>query len=290
MVNALPIDNKLRAIDSISIAVLKEKEQMADATMLNLYPSWTNEYVHYNTELPREYKIDLSHFCMPCDSRLVTSHFGYRPRFRRKHYGTDIKVYVGDTIRAAFDGKVRLVKYEGKGYGKYVLIRHPNGLETLYGHMSKQLVKEDQEVKAGQPIGLGGSTGRSTGSHLHFETRFVGDFINPELLFSFEAHDVKGDTYVYRANGRSGFVNERDLASNTSTETVTSEASKAEESRQFQAQQRQRTSRSQIYKVKKGDTLSSIAKRYHTTVDRLCKLNNISKTKVLQLGQIIKCS
>ncbi len=263
---------------------------MADATLLNLYPSWTNEYVHYNTELPREYKIDLSHFCMPCDSRLVTSHFGYRPRFRRKHYGTDIKVYVGDTIRAAFDGKVRLVKYEGKGYGKYVLIRHPNGLETLYGHMSKQLVKEDQEVKAGQPIGLGGSTGRSTGSHLHFETRFVGDFINPELLFSFEAHDVKGDTYVYRANGRSSFVNERDLASNTSTETVTSEASKAEESRQFQAQQRQRTSRSQIYKVKKGDTLSSIAKRYHTTVDRLCKLNNISKTKVLQLGQIIKCS
>ncbi len=288
MVNALPIDNKLRAIDSISITDLRSREQLGDPTMLNLYPSWTNEYVHYNTELPQEYTIDLSHFCMPCDSRLVTSGFGYRPKFRRKHYGTDIKVYVGDTIRAAFDGKVRVVKYDGRGYGKYVMIRHANGLETLYGHMSKQLVKEDQMVKAGDPIGLGGSTGRSTGSHLHFETRFLGEFINPEVLFSFEAHDVRGDTYVFRANGHSGFLGTHDLA--LSEQTESDDAQKANESRQFQAQQMQRSSRGQIYKVKKGDTLSSIAKKYHTTVDKLCKLNNISKNKVLRLGQIIKCS
>ena len=88
------------------------------------------------------------------------------------HNGLDIKVYIGDTIRAAFSGKVRMVKYERRGYGKYVVIRHENGLETVYGHLSKQIVDENQYVEAGEPIGLGGNTGRSTGSHLHFETRF----------------------------------------------------------------------------------------------------------------------
>ncbi len=292
MVNALPVDNKLRAIDSISIANLRLNESIADPTMPGLYPSWTHEYVHYDTPLPREYKIDLSSFHMPCDSRVVTSHFGYRPRFHRKHYGTDIKVYVGDTIRAAFDGKVRLVKYDGRGYGKFVMIRHANGLETLYGHMSKQLVKEDQIVRAGEPIGLGGSTGRSTGSHLHFETRFLGDYINPETLFSFEMHDTRANTYVYRPNGRGSLLNEHELAANNDEDEqdeVTA-TDKAEESKEFQAQRMQRQSRSQIYKVRKGDTLSSIAKKYHTTVNKLCRLNNLTTKSVLRLGQIIKCS
>ncbi len=287
MVNALPIDNKLRAIDSISILRLRNSSRMQDATMLDLYPSWTNEYVKYNTTLPSEYKIDLRGFHMPCDSRLVTSPYGYRRKFRRFHYGTDIKVITGDTIRAAFDGKVRVVKYEGKGYGKYVIIRHPNGLETVYGHMSKQLVKENQDVRAGEPIGLGGSTGRSTGPHLHFETRFLGEFINPELLFSFEARDVKGDTYVFRPNGRGTLVGNRNIVGGE--EEMSEDMAKANESKAFQ-QQKMQQRRSQIYKVKKGDTLSSIAKKYHTTVDKLCKLNNISKRKSLKVGQIIKCS
>jgi len=289
MVNALPIDNKLRAIDSISIRRLRIQEYAEDATMAGLYPSWTNDYVRYaDADMPREYTIDLRHFCMPCESRVVTSHFGYRARFHRNHYGTDIKVYVGDTIRAAFSGKVRVVDYEGRGYGKYVIVRHPNGLETLYGHMSKQLVVPNQTVKAGDPVGLGGSTGRSTGPHLHFETRFVGEFINPEELFSFEAQDVRADSYVYRSTGKGVLVGSRDIEGG---EQVVSEAvAKAEESRQFQQQKRERSSRSQVHKVKRGDTLSSIARKYHTTVDKLCRLNNISKKKTLSLGQIIKCS
>ena len=133
-----PIDRKMRAIDSVSIVRLMQQEEVYQMPASALYPSWNNEYIrNYGVALPKEYRIDLRGFHMPTDSRLVTSHFGYRPRFRRQHYGTDIKVYVGDTIRAAFDGKVRVVKYEGKGYGKYIIIRHPNGLETLYGHMSK---------------------------------------------------------------------------------------------------------------------------------------------------------
>ncbi len=286
MVNALPIDNKLRTIDSLSLARLRHREQAtyADATMLDLYPSWTNEYVRYSAaQMPSEYKIDLTGFHMPCDSRLVTSQYGYRAKFRRMHYGTDIKVYVGDTIRAAFDGKVRVVAYEGKGYGKYVIIRHPNGLETLYGHMSKHLVRENEDIKAGEPVGLGGNTGRSTGPHLHFETRFLGEFINPELLFSFEARDVKADTYIYKGHGKGTLVNNHNI--------VGGEQAMSQQEAQAQTQQRQQQRQQRVtYKVKKGDTLYSIAKKYGTTVDKLCRLNNWSKNKVLKPGQIIRCS
>ena len=195
MVDALPIARKLRAIDSVSIARLRAREVMVDAELADLYPSWTNHFETYaNAKQPKEYAIDLRGFHMPCESRRVTSHYGYRSRFRRNHYGTDIGVRIGDTIRSAFDGKVRVGEFEARGYGKYVVIRHPNGLETIYGHMSKHLVKPNQVVKAGEPIGLGGSTGRSTGPHLHFETRFLGNKINPEHLFSFENRDVLGDT------------------------------------------------------------------------------------------------
>ena len=114
------------------------------------------------------------------------------------HKGLDIKVYIGDTIRAAFDGKVRIVRYEANGYGNYVVIRHNNGLETIYGHMSKHLVAENEQVRAGDPIGLGGNTGRSTGSHLHFETRLCGVALNPALMFDFRNQDVTGDTYLFR--------------------------------------------------------------------------------------------
>ena len=112
------------------------------------------------------------------------------------HEGLDVKVYIGDTIRAAFDGKIRMVKYDRRGYGKYVVIRHDNGLETIYGHLSKQIVAEEQYVRAGDPIGLGGNTGRSTGSHLHFETRFLGEVINPEFIFDFPNQDIVADTVI----------------------------------------------------------------------------------------------
>lgn len=290
MVDALPVDKKLRALDSISIMRLRAKEQMEDAMLSNLYPSWSNNFVRYGKEnMPNEYRIDLRGFHMPCDSRVVTSHFGYRPRFGRKHYGTDIKVYVGDTIRAAFNGKVRVVKYNAGGYGKYVIIRHPNGLETTYAHMSKQLVFENQFVKAGEPIGLGGSTGRSTGPHLHFETRFMGEIINPEELFSFEDRDVRADFFVYRLTGRNLLVN--NVGGEADEEVLTDQAiAKAKESQKFQEDRRNRASRSQVYKVRRGDTLFSIARKYNTTVDRLCSLNNIPKNKKLSPGQIIKCS
>ena len=198
-----PVDRKMKAVDSIVLNRLIEQEVFENPAG-DLYEEWDNQLTHYNgSTLPDETTVDLRGFCMPTPSRVITSNFG--ARWGRQHKGLDIKVYIGDTIRAAFSGKVRIVKYEPRGYGKYVVIRHYNGLETYYGHMSKQLVRENEEVKAGDPIGLGGNTGRSTGSHLHFETRLCGVALNPALMFDFRNQDVTGDFFTFR---RSSYAKE----------------------------------------------------------------------------------
>lgn len=287
-----PIDKKMRAVDSVALQRLIGDEQINNPAF-SLYPDWSNQYVHRyaNVQLPEEFKIDLRGFCMPTPSRVITSRYGYRASFRRQHKGLDIKVYIGDTIRAAFDGKVRVVAYEGRGYGKYVVIRHPNGLETVYGHLSKQLVRENDIIKAGEPLGLGGNTGRSTGSHLHFETRLLGEAIDPAKLFDFEAQDVTGDFYVFRSNGRGSVLDAH--TANRDDEAIQNaieqQRAKAAESRQFQVQKRTRSA-AQVHKVKSGETLSSIAKKHGTTVDKLCRLNGIKRTAVLRLGQVLRCS
>lgn len=295
-----PIDRKMRAIDSIELVRMSEREAIADlqSPAAALYPSWDNEYTRsYGVTLPSEYRIDLRNFCMPCDSRMVTSHYGYRRSFRRQHYGTDIKVFVGDTIRAAFSGKVRVVAFERYGYGNYVIIRHPNGLETVYGHMSRHLCKPNQIVRAGDVIGLGGSTGRSTGSHLHFETRFLGQFIDPERLFDFEAQDVKGDYYLFRSNGRGTMLAATDNVvggeEEMNEETANALIAKQNESEAFQQkriQQIKAKPRTRVHKVKSGETLSTIARKCGTTVDKLCRLNHIKRNAVLRPGQILKYS
>lgn len=169
-----------------------------------LYPEWSNDYVHkyQDVELPDSVVISMKGYRMPTDSTRITDKFGYRPRRGRAHLGLDVKVKTGDTIRAAFDGKVRISRYERRGYGHYLVIRHPNGLETVYGHLSRKLVAENEIVHAGDPIGLGGSTGRSTGSHLHFETRILGNALNPALLFDFPNQKAATDFYVYQKNTR----------------------------------------------------------------------------------------
>ena len=159
---------------------------------------WNSKAVNPFSEadVPESQVIDVTGHCMPVPG-YITSNYGYRKKFRRMHKGVDLKIQRNDTIYAAFDGKVRLTSYERKGYGYYIIIRHPNGLETVYGHLNRQLVQPDQMVRAGEPIGLGGSTGRSTGPHLHFETRFMGYAINPCAIFDFENQTTHTDTYTF---------------------------------------------------------------------------------------------
>ena len=286
-----PVDKKMKKVDSVALNRLIYQE-MLDNPASDLYDEFDNISTHYraNTPLPDEATIDLRGFCMPTPSRLITSNFG--ARWGRQHKGLDIKVYIGDTIRAAFSGKVRVVKYEAKGYGKYVVIRHYNGLETYYGHMSKQLVKENQEVKAGDPIGLGGNTGRSTGSHLHFETRLCGVALNPALMFDFRNQDVTGDFYTFRRSSYAAEAAQATLlrganaSSNNAGRFETDDDDDTEMA--IAAPEASFAPETHFHKVKKGETLQSIAKKRGMTVDALCKLNRIGKNIRLMPGQILK--
>ena len=278
-----PVDRKMKSVDSMLLQRIIEQEERMNPSA-DLYQDWNNVYAHRETSLPDTFRIDLRGFCMPTSSRIVTSNFG--ARWGRQHKGLDIKVYVGDTIRAAFSGKIRIVNYEPKGYGKYVVIRHHNGLETIYGHMSKHLVVENQDVKAGEPIGLGGNTGRSTGSHLHFETRLCGVALNPALMFDFHNQDVTGDFYNFR---RSRYAAESAQATRLRGAGVTRTNGDDDDSDMAVASSRSSyTPTARYHKVKKGETLQSIARKCHTTVAALCKINRIGKTKRLMPGQILK--
>ena len=278
-----PVDRKLKAVDSVALRNIILQEEIANPAE-SLYEDWDNTYAHRATELPDSFLIDLRGFCMPTDNKVVTSNFG--SRWGRQHKGIDVKVYIGDTIRAAFDGKVRIVRYEARGYGKYVVIRHNNGLETIYGHMSKWLVNENQEVRAGEPIGLGGNTGRSTGSHLHFETRLCGVALNPAIMFDFRNQDVVDDFYMFHrnsyehesvaANNLRGVQGKSYGSDNDDVELATAApAAKYESNVRF-------------HKVQRGETLSSIARKCGTTIDAICKLNRIGKNIRLMPGQILK--
>ena len=278
-----PIDRKMKAVDSVALQRLIFTENY-DSPAEDLYEDWSNKYAHHETALPDSFRISLRDFCMPTDSRVLTSNFG--ARWGRQHKGLDIKVYIGDTIRAAFSGKVRVVRYERRGYGKYVVIRHYNGLETIYGHMSAQLVKEDQEVRAGDPIGLGGNTGRSTGSHLHFETRLCGVALNPALMFDFRNQDVVDDYYMFH---KSSYQRESAVANRlrgVGGGSIKAESEDVELATAAPAASYSHESR--FHKVKKGETLYSIAKHRGTSVESIMRLNHLKKNTKLKAGQILK--
>ena len=202
---------------------------------------------------------------MPMTKTPTTSSFG--PRWGHWHYGQDIDCETGDSVRAPFDGVVRMQQWDGSGYGNYLVLRHYNGLETLFGHLSKALVKPGDFVTAGQLIGWAGSTGRSTGSHLHYETRYEGNPFDPNTIYDFREHrlskeelDVSASLfdYYHRAlrYARPGQI---------------------------------RAGRNAAYhKVRQGDILGKISRRYHVSIAQLCRLNGITTHTTLKLGRNIR--
>lgn len=191
---------------------------------------------------------------------VTTSGFGHR--HGGFHKGIDIPLKVGEPIVAAFDGKVRYAEFNSGGFGYLIIIRHPNGLETYYAHLSKIKIKADQLVKAGQVIGLGGSTGQSYTPHLHFEVRYHDVAIDPEKIF---------DTEQYCLQKEMALVEELMKPSGTPKQPL-----------------KQHSGDANVYAVQSGDTLSKIAARKGTTVEELCALNGISKTSILRVGQEIR--
>lgn len=202
-------------------------------------------------------------FAKPADG-IITSHYGWR--HGRNHNGTDIDLNTGDAVRAAWGGKVRYSQYNDGGFGNLVVIRHYNGLETFYAHLSKLLVVPNQLVEAGETIGLGGNTGHSYGSHLHFEVRFYDIPIDSEKIIDYETLTVRDENlFVTKSLFRPG--------SHTSSSSPVAASSSAG---------------GQYYRVRSGDTLGAIAGRNRTTVSKICQLNGIRPTTVLQIGKNLR--
>lgn len=229
-----------------------------------LYESFDNEMIHYpkvdfsnkldTTVIPLVDFAKGNVYSHPYRGE-VTSHFGLRKY--RYHYGTDVNLETGDSVLCAFDGRVRVIK-KSRSYGFVVVVRHLNGLETLYAHLSLINVFPEQFVKAGDLIGFGGNTGRSRGSHLHFETRYLGAPINPEDIIDFTNFKLISDTlYLNKYHFR-----------------YQNEINKLKQAR--------------FHKVKKGETLGSIAKKYHTSIAALRKLNKMGNKTLIRAGKKIR--
>ena len=223
---------------------------------------------------------DNSQYCCP-NPTAVFSKFGFR--HRRRHQGVDLPLKTGDPVRVAFDGKVRVSK-SYRGYGNLIIVRHANGLETFYAHLSERNVEANEWVKAGQVIGKGGSTGRSSGPHLHFETRYKGYAFDPEWLIKFPEGNLRNATFTLKRkylNPASHYVPSSD---DEEEEILLAE----QEERAAAAKKAAEQAATQYYTIRSGDTLGKIAGRYHTTVSKLCKLNNITPTTTLRIGRKIR--
>jgi len=210
-------------------------------------------------------------YCHPAPYKISSD---YGKRRRRMHYGVDLSYPTGTPVMAAFDGIVRYSKTNAGGYGNLVVIRHYNGLETYYAHLSKRLVNPGQIVNAGDTIGLGGNTGRSYGSHLHFETRYLGTPFNPNNIIDFAEFKLKCDT-LYISGSRSV----DNIAANTSTTSSGQRSGAAATSTS--------SANAVYYSVREGDTLSHIAARYRTTVTKIKQLNGL-RSDFLRIGQRLR--
>ena len=218
------------------------------------------------TDLPRQ-----RYAKMPLAATPVTSGFAFRGY--RWHYGMDLDLETGDSVKSAFDGVVRISAWDGGGYGNYILVRHYNGLETIYGHLSKALVPVGTFVKAGQLIGYGGSTGRSTGSHLHFEVRYQGNPINPALMYDFPDYKLRKDNFTITAALFNYYS--RAVGRNRSRSRSSPGSGRPSRARQVVS-----------HKVRSGDTLSEVAEKYGVRVSTLKKLN--PGLKKLQPGKKLR--
>ncbi len=260
--------NRTATPDTVPFVINEEElEEFSDSVSIfpayDLYTAWDTVNIHFPkfnvkslNDSPRELALCDEGGCGYVHPFLgnVTSSFG--PRKKRFHYGIDIDLETGDEVVAAFDGKVRIAK-KSVSYGNVIVIRHNNGLETYYAHLSKINVEIDQTVYAGQSIGLGGNTGRSRGSHLHFEVRYLGQPINPTEMISFENKKLISDTFCLSKSTFNYFEEVHKL-------------------------------KSSVYVVKKGDTLSGIAKKHHTTVKSLTQKNKLKVKTILRPGQKLR--
>lgn len=237
--------------------------------------STLNPYKDLEIPTPFEIKFDQSTFTPPVEGRLVvTSRFGKRRR--GPHKGIDLDLEIGDNVRSMLPGKVRYVGYR-RGHGKTIVVRHANDIETVYAHLTNYSVEENEEVKEGQIIGTGGITGNARGSHLHLEVRYKGMCIHPEYLFNFDGSNTMTSQSLWVTNT---WKNPIVHSSYRQSKFVFLESK--EEAIAYQENE------PKYYKVKKGDTLSEIARLHNIYISELCNLNAISKSSIISIGQVLQ--
>ena len=255
-----------------------EYQQVAGVYDANWEDNSTNPYRIEQKDLPDEWAIWLvdsldQYHCPFQGSVYHRGKFGVRRG--RRHQGVDLPLKTGDPIYAAFTGKVRVSKYWG-AFGNLVIIRHDNGIETFYAHLSKRYVEVGDWVNAGDVIGLGGSTGRSTGPHLHFETRYNGFAFDPQWLIDFENGLLRHRLFVLKKKYFNIYSNyEQDF-----DDEIKNEEDDKKEDAEREAMR--------WYTIKSGDTLGRIAINNGTTVNAICKLNGIKPTTTLKIGRKIR--
>ncbi|GGX03897.1 hypothetical protein GCM10007384_02080 [Aquimarina muelleri] len=233
-----------------------------------------NPYWGEQLTFPFQLEFQDEDFSSPVDGNMVvTSRYGWRRG--RPHQGIDIDLHIGDSVKSILDGKIRYVGYHG-GHGNTVVVRHHNGLETVYAHLSQILVKENEDIKKGQTIGKGGVTGNARGSHLHLEVRYKGKSINPEYLFEFTSDNkVRSDVLFVTKKWATPRYHKSTRKSNIVLHKTIEDIAKIEEEQQ------------KIYTVRKGDTLSRIANKYGLAIAEICKTNALRSSSVLKIGQQI---
>ena len=199
----------------------------------------------------------------------------FGPRRGRRHQGVDLPLKTGEPVYATFTGKVRLSKYLG-GFGNLVVIRHENGIETFYGHLSERKVSVGDWVNAGDVIGLGGSTGRSTGPHLHYETRYNGFAFDPQWLIDFKTGELRHRLFVLKKKYFNIYSNyDQDFEDEWKNE---------EDDRREEAERKAM----KWHVIKSGDTLGRIAINNNTTISEICRLNGISRNTTLKIGRKLR--
>lgn len=267
----LPSIIKKHKEDIVKINAIKDS-----LSIVNFNENWDtihfNPYKKHKIDFPFEISFLEKTYASPiARSHVVTSRYGWRRG--RAHRAIDIDLITGDDVYSILDGKVRYVGYH-PGHGKTIVVRHYNGLETVYAHLSEYNTKVNTIVKKGQLIGKGGNTGRSRGSHLHLEVRYKGIDINPEHVFTF-----KGNTNIRSKN----VWITKDWA--TPYYHISTRQSNLVTLDTFEKATAYKKRKRKIYIVKSGDTLSGIAYKNHVPIRRICKTNKIKKTTTLKIGQ-----
>ncbi len=261
------------------------KMMESDSTFVKDWaPNTTNPYTSPLESLPLRNSIALvdsaSRFVVPYQTK-VFSRFGIRRG--RRHQGVDLPLKTGTPVVAAFDGRVRASTYS-KGYGNLVIIRHENGLETFYGHLSKREVEVGDWVRAGDEIGLGGSTGRSTGPHLHFETRYQGYAFDPEWIADYENGELRKNVFVLRRSYLDAHSRYTPESIDEEDEIYADEERIVEEEKRIAAER----AAMRYHTVKNGESLSVIARKEGKSLNAIIKLNPGINPDKLSIGQKIR--